>query len=59
MSKNNLGVARILPPDAVNTLTNAWAVASNLPEGSASRARVIQRAIDEVMCKYPEFFVWG
>lgn len=58
MQGNNLGVARVLPPDAVAQLTNAFAEASNLPEGSASRARVIQRAIDAVMCKYPEFFRW-
>lgn len=55
-SKQVLPIASILPPDAVKALVEAYYVATNLPEGSAARARCVQRAIDMIVIKYPELF---
>lgn len=51
-----LETAQILPPDAVKLLTDAYAIATHKPEGTLSRASCIDRAIDAVRRKYPEFF---
>lgn len=56
MESSKLGIAQVLPPDAVQVLVNAAIVATQKPEGTLSRASTIDAAIDTVRRKYPEFF---
>ena len=56
MESSKLGIAQVLPPDAVQVLVNAAIIATQKPEGTLSRASCIDAAIDTVRRKYPEFF---
>lgn len=54
--KEPLGISKLLPPLAVERLTNAALEARMWREGSLKREKVIDEAIKDVRKRYPHFF---
>ena len=57
--KEEIGVSKLLPPEAREILTNAAAEASQYEDGSIKRKRIIEVAIERVRYDYPHYFKNG
>lgn len=57
--KDEIGVSKLLPPEARAILTEAAAEASQHEDGSIKRKRIIEVAIDRVRYEYPDYFKNG
>lgn len=57
--KDEIGVSKLLPPEAREILTNAAAEASRYEDGSIKRKRIIEVAIERVRYDYPHYFKNG
>lgn len=57
--KEEIGVSKLLPPEARKILTEAAAEASQYEDGNIKRKRIIEVAIERVRYDYPDYFKNG